>query len=38
MFVVKIYVDGIVFGRTSQELVDKFVKKMTSEFEMSMVG
>ncbi|XP_024004132.1 uncharacterized protein LOC112081591 [Eutrema salsugineum] len=36
--VVQIYVDDIIFGGTSQELVDAFVASMTSEFEMSMVG
>ncbi|XP_024014319.1 uncharacterized protein LOC112088246 [Eutrema salsugineum] len=33
-----IYVDDIIFGGTSQELVDAFVASMTRKFEMSMVG
>ncbi|KAL9293668.1 putative RNA-directed DNA polymerase [Arabidopsis thaliana] len=32
------YVDDIVFGSTDPKLVNKFVKTMTEEFEMSMVG
>ena len=35
---VQIYVDDIIFGSTSQQLVDDFVQHMTQEFEMSMVG
>lgn len=34
----QIYVDNIVFGGMSQEMVDHFVKQMQDEFEMSMVG
>lgn len=36
--VVQIYVDDIIFGSTSQSLVDRFVENMTQEFEMSLVG
>ena len=34
----QIYVDDIVFGATSQRMVDHFVEHMSSEFEMSLVG
>lgn len=33
-----IYVDDIVFGEMSSEIVHHFVLKMHDEFEMSMVG
>lgn len=33
-----IYVDEIVFGGISSEMVQHFVKHMQSEFEMSLVG
>ena len=33
-----IYVDDIVFGEMSNEMVQHFVKQMQSEFEMSLVG
>ncbi|CAM8959928.1 unnamed protein product [Rhodiola kirilowii] len=36
--IAQIYVDDIVFGFSNQKLVDKFVKQMQSEFQMSMVG
>ena len=36
--IVKIYVDDIVFGRMSQQMVELFVKQMHDKFEMSMVG
>ncbi|KAG7547174.1 Zinc finger CCHC-type [Arabidopsis suecica] len=38
ILIVQVYVDDIVFGSTKTELVNKFVKTMTTEFEMSMVG
>ncbi|CAA7027778.1 unnamed protein product [Microthlaspi erraticum] len=38
MVMAQIYVDDIVFGGTSDQLVERFVKTMTSEFKMSMVG
>ena len=38
MLVVQIYVDDIIFGGTSKQLVDGFTRDMTKEFEMSMVG
>lgn len=38
IIVVQIYVDDIIFGGTSQKLVDEFVQSMTQEFEMSMCG
>ncbi|WVZ76265.1 LOW QUALITY PROTEIN: hypothetical protein U9M48_024253 [Paspalum notatum var. saurae] len=33
----RIYVDDIIFGGTSQALVSKFAKQMSSEFEMSLM-
>ena len=38
IIIVQIYVDDIIFGSTSQTMVDEFVEKMTQEFEMSMCG
>ncbi|CAM8889977.1 unnamed protein product [Rhodiola kirilowii] len=38
LLIVQIYVDDIVFGSTSDELVKSFTKLMENEFEMSMVG
>ena len=38
ILIVQMYVDDIVFGSTDPKLVNKFVKTMTEEFEMSMVG
>ena len=38
ILIAQVYVDDIVFGSTSESLFDKFAKKMSSEFEMSMVG
>ena len=38
ILIIQVYVDDIIFGGTSQSMVDEFVKTMTSEFEMSMVG
>ena len=37
VIVVQIYVDDIVFGSTSQRLVEEFVAHMSTEFEMSLV-
>jgi hypothetical protein len=36
--VVRIYVDDIVFGGSSHNLVAKFADEMSREFEMSMMG
>ncbi|WJX82941.1 hypothetical protein P8452_65643 [Trifolium repens] len=36
--IAQIYVDAIVFGGTSNTMVQHFVKQMQSEFEMSLVG
>ena len=38
IIIVQIYVDDIIFGSTSQTIVDEFVENMTQEFEMSMCG
>ncbi|CAA0811305.1 cysteine-rich RLK (RECEPTOR-like protein kinase) 8, partial [Striga hermonthica] len=38
LLAVQIYVDDIIFGSTSKKLVNHFVKLMSSEFEMSLVG
>ncbi|GAA0160579.1 transmembrane signal receptor [Lithospermum erythrorhizon] len=38
MMVTQIYVDDIVFGGVSDQLVKQFVQQMEGEFEMSMVG
>ncbi|GJS94943.1 copia protein [Tanacetum coccineum] len=38
LIIVQIYVDGIIFGSTSQNLCDDFAKIMHDEFEMSMMG
>ncbi|XP_013624832.1 PREDICTED: uncharacterized mitochondrial protein AtMg00810-like [Brassica oleracea var. oleracea] len=38
MLIIQVYVDDIIFGGTSKQMVDDFVKTMTKEFEMSMVG
>lgn len=38
ILIVQVYVDDIIFEGTSQEMVYEFVKTMTREFEMSMVG
>ncbi|GJX87279.1 retrovirus-related pol polyprotein from transposon TNT 1-94 [Tanacetum coccineum] len=38
IIIVQIYVDDIIFGSTSQNLCDDFVKIMHDEFEMSMMG
>ena len=36
--IAQVYVDDIVFGSTSKISVKDFVKQMTKEFEMSLVG
>ncbi|XP_058767600.1 uncharacterized mitochondrial protein AtMg00810-like [Vicia villosa] len=36
--IAQIYVDDIVFGGMSNQMVEHFVKQMQSEFEMSFVG
>ncbi|CAM8965620.1 unnamed protein product [Rhodiola kirilowii] len=36
--IAQIYVVNIVFGSSTQKLVDKFVEQMQQEFKMSMVG
>ncbi|CAM8907644.1 unnamed protein product [Rhodiola kirilowii] len=38
LLIVQVYVNDIIFGSTSDELVKSFTKLMESEFEMSMVG
>ena len=38
ILIIQVYVDDIIFGGTSQSMVDEFVRTMTMEFEMSMVG
>ncbi|MCH79544.1 gag-protease polyprotein [Trifolium medium] len=38
LMIAQIYVDDIVFGGMSQEMVQHFVQQMKSEFEMSLVG
>ncbi|GAA0144916.1 hypothetical protein LIER_05236 [Lithospermum erythrorhizon] len=38
LIVAQIYVDDIVFGRVSNQLVKQFVQQMEAKFEMSMVG
>nr|GEX79381.1 retrovirus-related Pol polyprotein from transposon TNT 1-94 [Tanacetum cinerariifolium] len=38
LIIVQIYVDGIIFGSTCQDMFDEFSKIMNDEFEMSMVG
>jgi hypothetical protein len=35
---VEVYVDGIVFGGSSNCLVARFAEDMSREFEMSMMG
>ncbi|CAM8965260.1 unnamed protein product [Rhodiola kirilowii] len=38
LLIVQVYVDDIVFGSTSDELVREFTKLMENEFEMNLVG
>lgn len=36
--VVQVYVDDIIFGSVSSELVKEFIHHMQSEFQISLVG
>ncbi|CAM8902523.1 unnamed protein product [Rhodiola kirilowii] len=36
--IAQIYVDDIVFGSSTQKLVDQFVEQMQQQFKMSMIG
>jgi hypothetical protein len=38
ILIVHVYVDGIVFGGSSNSLVARFAEDMSREFEMSMMG
>ena len=38
LLIVQIYVDDIIFGGSSHDLVAKFTDDMSREFEMSMMG
>ena len=38
ILIVQIYVDDIIFGGSSHDLVAKFADDMSREFEMSMMG
>ncbi|CAA0807006.1 cysteine-rich RLK (RECEPTOR-like protein kinase) 8, partial [Striga hermonthica] len=38
LLAVQIYVDDIIFGSTSKKLINHFIKLMSSEFEMNLVG
>jgi len=38
LMIAQIYVDDIVFGGMSNQMVQHFVHQMQSEFEMSLVG
>ncbi|XP_057444286.1 uncharacterized protein LOC130736472 [Lotus japonicus] len=38
LMIAQIYVDDIVFGGMSNQMVEQFVEQMKSEFEMSLVG
>ncbi|GJZ20582.1 reverse transcriptase domain-containing protein, partial [Tanacetum coccineum] len=38
IIIIQIYVDGIIFGSTCQDLCDDFSKIMHDDFEMSMMG
>ncbi|XP_050890810.1 uncharacterized mitochondrial protein AtMg00810-like [Lathyrus oleraceus] len=38
LMIAQIYVDDVVFGGMSNQIVQYFVKQMESEFEMSLVG
>jgi hypothetical protein len=38
ILIVQVYMDDIVFGGSSNSLVARFVKDMSREFEMSMMG
>ncbi|GJY81718.1 retrovirus-related pol polyprotein from transposon TNT 1-94 [Tanacetum coccineum] len=38
LIIVQIYVDGIIFGSTCQDMCDEFAKIMHDKFEISMMG
>jgi hypothetical protein len=38
LFMLKIYVDDIIFGSINQDFWEEFGKMMANEFEMSMIG
>ena len=38
ILIVQIYVDDILFGSTNKKMCDDFSRKMSEEFEMSMMG
>ena len=38
LFVLQIYVDGIIFESTNQDFCEEFGKVMANEFKMSMIG
>ena len=38
IILVQVYVYGIIFGSTNEEMCEAFVEAMKSEFEMSMLG
>jgi len=38
LLIVQVYVDDIIFGGSTNELVSRFAEQMSSEFEMSMMG
>jgi hypothetical protein len=38
ILIVQVYVDDIVFGGSSNSLVERFADNMSREFEMSMMG
>ena len=38
LIVLQIYVVDIIFGSTNQDFCEEFGKRMTNEFEMSMIG
>ena len=38
VLIVQIYVDDIIFGGSSNDLIAKFAEDMSREFEMSMMG
>jgi hypothetical protein len=38
LFMLKIYVDDIIFGSTNQDYCDELGKMMANKFEISMIG
>ena len=38
LFVLRIYVDDIIFGSTNQEFCEEFGKMMANKFEMFIIG